>query len=144
MTERRERIKIVFEWLKKNHIFKSNRAIAEIMGYNPCVLSQVISGKINISSNFVNALCNTYPGLRYDWIWEGKGEMLSSLDETDLTKEVPNGSLDRYTFVLFEVVKTMRQVSLLIQPMNNEINQLKANIIDLQKKIQALESKLIK
>ena len=44
MDSIRERVRQAMEWLKDNKLFNSNRAIAEKMGYNPSVVSQVITG----------------------------------------------------------------------------------------------------
>ena len=49
------------EWLKDNRLFNSNRAIAEKMGYNPSVVSQVITGKSKVTERFVKSLCSIYP-----------------------------------------------------------------------------------
>lgn len=136
MQERKERVKEVLDWLKKNRIFNTNRVIAEAMGYNPCVISHVTTGKIKISSSFVKALCDIYPGINYDWIWDGRGEMILGSCQ-DKERYDPNSPLlDRYTFVMLEVVKTMRHISLLVNPMNQEINRLKEEL-EVQKKVVA-------
>lgn len=44
MDDRVNRIKDVLEWLKASELFRSNREIAERMGYNPSMVSQVITG----------------------------------------------------------------------------------------------------
>lgn len=144
MKDRIGRVRVLLEWLKKNQIYKSNRAIAEAMGYNPCVLSQAITGKINIAPTFMKALSETYPGINYDWLWNGKGEMLLISNDT-LERADPNGiMLDRYTYVLMEVVKTMRSVSLLIDPINQEISKLKTQIEAQKKEIISLKAKIKK
>ena len=144
MEERRERVRILLEWFKKNQIFKSNRAIAAAMGYNPCVISHVITGKINVAPTFLKALSETYPGINYDWLLQGQGEMLlNSMDTSE--RFDPNGiMLDRYTYVLMEVVKTMRSVSLLIDPINQEISRLKTQIEEQKKEINSLKTKIKK
>ena len=76
MEDIRKRIRQAMEWLKDNRLFASNRAIAERMGYNPSVVSQVITGKSNVSERFVKSLCGVCPTLNFGWIWSGEGEML--------------------------------------------------------------------
>ena len=76
MDSIRERVRQAMEWLKDNKLFNSNRAIAEKMGYNPSVVSQVITGKSNVSERFVKSLCGVYPPLSFEWIWSGEGRMI--------------------------------------------------------------------
>lgn len=67
MDSIRERVRQAMEWLKDNKLFNSNRAIAEKMGYNPSVVSQVITGKSNVSERFVKSLCGVYPPLSIEY-----------------------------------------------------------------------------
>ena len=144
MEERIERIREVLDWLKSKRIFKSNRDIAERMGYNPCMLSQVITGKSAVSSKFVRTLCNIYPGLRYDWIWNGKGDMLSPRENLDNNYQLPAGDLDRYTYVMVEMANTMKSMSMLVGPITREMNELRKLIERQNQEIQNLKSELNK
>lgn len=144
MEDRRNRVKAVLDWLKSNKIFKSYKSIADSMGYNPSVLSQVITGKINVASTFVSALCATYPGINYDWIWEGRGEMIYNSNNSEPNQIMADSSLNRYTFVLMEVVSTMRSIALLVDPMNKEINLLKNQIEKQDKIITNLQNQINK
>lgn len=144
MENRRIRLRAVLDWLKSKKIFKSYKSIADSMGYNPSVLSQVVNGKINVSSSIVSALCSIYPGINYDWIWEGKGEMIYKSINSESIQIMPDSSLNRYTFVLMEVVSTMRSIALLVEPMNKEINLLKNQIENQNKIISNLQSQINK
>ncbi len=52
MDNIRNRVRQAMEWLKDNRLFNSNRVIAEKMGYNPSVVSQVITGKSKVTERF--------------------------------------------------------------------------------------------
>ena len=56
MDSIRNRVRQAMEWLKDNRLFNSNRAIAEKMGYNPSVVSQVITGKSKVTEKEIERL----------------------------------------------------------------------------------------
>ena len=70
------RVTSVINWLIFNRIAKSQKGVAELMGYNHCVLSQVLNNKSPISKRFIAALCNIDQRLNPEWIRTGEGEMI--------------------------------------------------------------------
>ena len=69
MDDRVNRIKDVLEWLKASELFRSNREIAERMGYNPSMVSQVITGRSAVTQKFVRSLSSVCSRISYDWVW---------------------------------------------------------------------------
>jgi hypothetical protein len=64
MDNIRNRVRQAMEWLKDNRLFNSNRVIAEKMGYNPSVVSQVITGKSKVRCNKYGALLDCLKKVR--------------------------------------------------------------------------------
>ena len=85
MDNIRNRVRQAMEWLKDNRLFNSNRVIAEKMGYNPSVVSQVITGKSKVTERFVKSLCSIYQPLSFDWIWNGPGISVIQLNKSPTT-----------------------------------------------------------
>ncbi len=142
MDIRVERIREALEWLKTNGVFRSNREIAEKMGYNPSMLSQVITGKSAVSQRFVKSLCAVAPGLRYDWVWNGKGEMFRA----PLVAEAASGEaptdLERLTFIMAEMAQLVKSFSIVVGPLDNKVKALEKTVKEQDRKIKQLEKDL--
>lgn len=142
MDSRVERVREALEWLKANGVFRSNRAIAEKMGYNPSMLSQVITGKSAVSQRFVQTLCAVAPGLRQDWVWNGKGEMLMpQITPEPLSGEVPT-DYERLTFIMEQMAQLVKSFSIVVGPLDNKVKSLEKTVREQDKKIKQLEKEL--
>ena len=142
MDSRVERVREALEWLKANGVFRSNRAIAEKMGYNPSMLSQVITGKSAGSQRFVQTLCAVAPGLRQDWVWNGKGEMLMpQITPEPLSGEVPT-DYERLTFIMEQMAQLVKSFSIVVGPLDNKVKSLEKTVREQDKKIKQLEKEL--
>ncbi len=142
MNSRVERVREALEWLKANGVFRSNRAIAEKMGYNPSMLSQVITGKSAVSQRFVQTLCAVAPGLRQDWVWNGKGEMLMpQITPEPLSGEVPT-DYERLTFIMEQMAQLVKSFSIVVGPLDNKVKSLEKTVREQDKKIKQLEKEL--
>lgn len=142
MDSRVERVREALEWLKANGVFRSNRAIAEKMGYNPSMLSQVITGKSAVSQRFVQTLCAVAPGLRQDWVWNGKGEMLMpQITPEPLSGEVPT-DYERLTFIMEQMAQLVKSFSIVVGPLDNKVKSLEKTVKEQDKKIKQLEKEL--
>ena len=128
--------------MKANGVFRSNRAIAEKMGYNPSMLSQVITGKSAVSQRFVQTLCAVAPGLRQDWVWNGKGEMLMpQITPEPLSGEVPT-DYERLTFIMEQMAQLVKSFSIVVGPLDNKVKSLEKTVREQDKKIKQLEKEL--
>ncbi len=142
MDIRVERIREALEWLKTNGVFRSNREIAEKMGYNPSMLSQVITGKSAVSQRFVKSLCTVAPGLRYEWVWTGKGEMFRApLVPEPISGEAPT-DLERLTFIMAEMAQLVKSFSIVVGPLDNKVKALEKTVKEQDRKIKQLEKDL--
>ena len=108
MDSIRERVRQAMEWLKDNRLFNSNRAIAEKMGYNPSVVSQVITGKSNVSERFVKSLCSIYPYLSFDWIWSGNGSMIQETAARQQESDPEPPQFDRFSYILADMAEIIK------------------------------------
>ena len=130
------------EWLKDNRIFPSNRVIAEKMGYNPSVVSQVITGKSNVSERFVRSLCATCPSLSYDWIWGGRGAMI--LDTPRRSPEIVESTpqLDRFSYILADMAEIIKNMTVLTGPLAARVESLEKKVGEQAREIERLRSEL--
>ena len=142
MNSRVERVREALEWLKVNGVFRSNRAIAEKMGYNPSMLSQVITGKSAVSQRFVQTLCAVAPGLRQDWVWNGNGDMfMAQIAPEPLSGEVPT-DFERLTFIMEQMAQLVKSFSIVVGPLDNKVKSLEKTVKEQDKKIKQLEKEL--
>lgn len=142
MDDIRKRIRTALEWLKDNRIFSSNRAIAERMGYNPCVLSQVITGKSNVSERFVKSLCSIYPAFRYDWIWSGEGDMIAESPRQYQEAEIQLPQMDRFSYILGNMAEIIKNITALTGPLAGRIELLEKKVEEQGREIETLRSML--
>ena len=74
--EESARVKSVVGWLIYNRVAKSQKGIAQLMGYNHCVLSQVLNGKASVTEKFVRTLSGIDERINAEWVLTGEGEMI--------------------------------------------------------------------
>lgn len=142
MDSRVERIREALEWLKDNGVFRSNREIAEKMGYNPSMLSQVITGKSAVSQRFVKTLCAVAPGLRQDWVWNGKGDMfMAQIAPEPASGEVPT-DFERLTFIMEQMAQLVKSFSIVVGPLDNKVKALEKTVKEQDKRIRQLEKEI--
>lgn len=142
MDDIRKRIREAMDWLKNNRIFPSNRVIAEKMGYNPSVVSQVITGKSNVSERFVRSLCAVYPSLSYDWIWGGRGAMILDTPRREKEAGEPIPQLDRFSFILADMAEIIKNMTALTGPLAARVESLEKKAGEQAREIERLRSEL--
>lgn len=70
-----KRIKKVINWLIYNGIGKSEKEIAERLGYTKSSFSQIVNGKVPLSDKFISKLCSLDENINLIWVQSGEGEM---------------------------------------------------------------------
>lgn len=138
----RKRIRQAMEWLKDNRMFSSNRAIAEKMGYNPSVVSQVITGKSNVSERFVKSLCGIYPALSYEWIWNGKGSMMQEVTPHQQESVTEPVQLDRFSYILADMAEIIKNMTAFMGPIGSRLDRLEKRVDEQAREIGRLRSEL--
>lgn len=86
---------IIFEGLAKNHT-----DLAQKLGYKKSSFSQIVNGKVNISTSFINRLVTFAPILNRKWLANGEGSLFISQPKT-MHDEALKGQ-KRGIHVLFE------------------------------------------
>lgn len=142
MDDRVNRIKDVLEWLKASELFRSNREIAERMGYNPSMVSQVITGRSAVTQKFVRSLSSVCSRISYDWIWTGEGDMLR---ETPSSGPIPAerfSELDRFSFIMADMAQLMKNFSSVVGPLERRVTELERRLAEQGSTIERLQSLL--
>ena len=142
MDDRVNRIKDVLEWLKSSELFRSNREIAERMGYNPSMVSQVITGRSAVTQKFVRSLSSVCSRISYDWIWTGEGDMLR---ETPASGAIPAerfSELDRFSFIMADMAQLMKNFSSVVGPLERRVAELERRLAEQGSTIERLQSLL--
>ena len=71
-----QRVRELINWLIYKGYAKSDGGVAERLGYTQSSFSQIINGKVPLSSRFVQKLCSANSQINSNWIFTGEGEML--------------------------------------------------------------------
>lgn len=142
MDDRVNRIKDVLEWLKSSEMFRSNREIAERMGYNPSMVSQVITGRSAVTQKFVRSLSSVCSRISYDWIWTGEGNMLQEVISSDAIPSERLLTFDRFSFIMADMAQLMKNFSLLVGPLECRVAQLERKLSEQASTIERLQSRL--
>ena len=87
--EETARVRSVVDWLISNRVAKSQKGIAQLMGYNHCVLSQVLNGKVPVAEKFVKTLCGLDKRINVEWVLSGVGKMINQPETPNEEIELP-------------------------------------------------------
>lgn len=68
---------IIFEGLAKNHT-----DLAQKLGYKKSSFSQIVNGRVNVSTSFINRLVTFVPVLNRKWLIKGEGSLFISQPKT--------------------------------------------------------------
>lgn len=71
-----DNLKTAISWLMEQKSVSSQRNLADMLGYNPSALSQILNGHVPVSEKFLARLVSMEPRLNVDWIRTGKGKMI--------------------------------------------------------------------
>ena len=142
MDNRVNRIKDVLEWLKSSSLFRSNREIAERMGYNPSMVSQVITGRSSVTQKFVRSLSSVCPRINYDWIWTGEGDMLREVLSSGALPADRLSELDRFSFIMSEMAQLMKNFSSVVCPLERRVAELERRVAEQNNTIDQLRLRL--
>lgn len=142
MDNRVNRIKDVLEWLKSSSLFRSNREIAERMGYNPSMVSQVITGRSSVTQKFVRSLSSVCPRINYDWIWTGEGDMLREVRSSGALPADRLSELDRFSFIMSEMAQLMKNFSSVVCPLERRVAELERRVAEQNNTIDQLRLRL--
>ena len=86
MTET-QRIRKAVNWLLYKGVAENDRELSEIMGYTKSSFSQIVNGRVPLSSKFAKKLCRLDEDINEVWILTGEGEMFISKPESNLNSE---------------------------------------------------------
>ena len=142
MDNRVNRIKDVLESLKSSSLFRSNREIAERMGYNPSMVSQVITGRSSVTQKFVRSLSSVCPRINYDWIWTGEGDMLREVLSSGALPADRLSELDRFSFIMSEMAQLMKNFSSVVCPLERRVAELERRVAEQNNTIDQLRLRL--
>lgn len=89
-TKQNERLRRVIDGIKFHHNLRTQREIcAELGGFSQTYLSDLLSGKYNITEDFSNKLSEKF-GINPNYILNGEGSMW--LDGTNNITQIGNGT----------------------------------------------------
>lgn len=142
MDDRVKRIKDMLEWLKSSGLFRSNREIAERMGYNPSMVSQVITGRSAVTQKFVRSLSSVCSRISYDWIWTGEGDMLREAPASGAIPTERFSELDRFSFIMADMAQLMKNFSSVVGPLERKVSALERRLEEQAGMIERLQSRL--
>lgn len=86
--ERNERGRRVVDWLIFARELPNQRALAELIDYNPTVLSSALSGRIRLSDKLARNLVMLDDRLNLNWLLYEEGEMLLPEEEKKSSRKV--------------------------------------------------------
>ena len=105
-----QRVKKVIAWLVFSKKIGNNKDLAQKMGYTESSFSQIINGKVPLSSRFIKRLSIIDESINLNWLLTGEGAMLREestllrkiLEEPTHTQDAPLGNVNRKKIPLYD------------------------------------------
>lgn len=73
-----QRVRKVINWLIFTEFAENEKEVAEKIGYTKSSFSQIINGKVPLSTKFIDKLCAADKNVNKVWILRGEEEMFLS------------------------------------------------------------------
>jgi transcriptional regulator with XRE-family HTH domain len=110
-----QRVKMVCKWLIFNDYADNDSELAKLMGYTKSSFSQIMNGKVPLSSKFIDKLCNVDQNINKVWVFTGKGDMLRkevstleiSIEANNITIKGMQDKIDLQD----EIISSLKQVN---------------------------------
>ncbi len=112
------------------------------MGYNPSMVSQVITGRSSVTQKFVRSLSSVCPRINYDWIWTGEGDMLREVLSSGALPADRLSELDRFSFIMSEMAQLMKNFSSVVCPLERRVAELERRVAEQNNTIDQLRLRL--
>lgn len=71
-----QRVKNVIDWVIVNKGIKSQRELADKIGYTESALSQILNERVDLSKRFIMTLSSIDDRINLNWLLTGEGEMI--------------------------------------------------------------------
>lgn len=94
-----QRLKKVINWLIFSELAENETELAKKLGYTKSSFSQIINGKVPLSSKFLNNLSNLDSNINFVWIKEGRGQMLKDMSIESIVSIKPINKDEQDTII---------------------------------------------
>ena len=88
MTEN-ERFRCLVDYLKENRYIRNQQQFVEDVKSDKTTISQLLNGRITAPKILFVNVCAAYPFISLEWLRDGKGEMLKTLDKQTTRPRIP-------------------------------------------------------
>lgn len=139
------RVRSVVDWLISNRVAKSQKGIAQLMGYNHCVLSQVLNGKTPVAEKFVRTLSGLDERINAEWVLTGVGEMINkhetpSEDKIELPKVLSLSALTNLAEKRIDSSEIVKTIFEMFSEQLAEIESLRSEVDKLRNENEILRT----
>ncbi|MGM9870692.1 MAG: helix-turn-helix domain-containing protein [Muribaculaceae bacterium] len=142
-----QRFLAVVEHLKTNGVALTRKSLAEKLGYNPAVLSMILTGKQGFSMRFIKALQNLDIRISEDWLLTGKGKMLEDNEVYELGERLMPRSMPDKEYmekVVGEMIKVIARQMAVIEELRDDNEDLSKRLAAVENSVQKLSRRLQK
>lgn len=139
------RVRSVVDWLISNRVAKSQKGIAQLMGYNHCVLSQALNGKTPVAEKFVRTLSGLDERINAEWVLTGVGEMINkpetpSEDKIELPKVLSLSALTNLAEKRIDSSEIVKTIFEMFSEQLAEIESLRSEVDKLRNENEILRT----
>lgn len=75
-----QRVKAVCKWLIYKDYADNDKELADLIGYTKSSFSQIMNGKVPLSSKFIDKLCSLDDNINKVWVLRNEGDMLKNIE----------------------------------------------------------------
>lgn len=131
-----ERIIKVVDWLIFEKIVDSRRDLADKLGYTESSLSQIINGKVNLSSRFIKKLSNLDSRINIEWINSGYDSMIftQNIESVVVTEPPVEYGKPKQADIPYEIYKLSLENEKLSKEKELELIKQNGQLIEMLKK----------
>lgn len=135
-----QKVRLVCKWLIYNEYADNDGELAKLIGYTKSSFSQIMNGKVPLSSKFIDKLCELDQNINKVWILRNEGEMLNNKEEKNKILNNRIEALEKDNIMLHNIINDKNKIIEGLERENQLLREARENNQDKSKPSHIVEN----